>query len=112
MKKTLHTVFFVTAVFLGTSAVFAAETTPAAASREAITDQEIKHLQQDIRDQRRQIVAANLPLTTDESAKFWPMYDQYIAELSKILDNRYAQIKEYAANYNSMDDKQATDYIG
>jgi hypothetical protein len=84
---------------------------PAQASRQAITDQEIKLLQQDIRDQRRQVVAANLPLTTEESAKFWPVYDQYIAEVSRVLDARYAQIKEYAAHYDSMNDMQATDYI-
>jgi len=107
------------AVFLGTPAASFAQTgvsqpgntTPTQTSREAITDQEIKLLQQDIRDQRRQIVAANLPLTTEEAVKFWPVYDQYISEVSKILDGRYAQIKDYAAHYATMDDKQATDYI-
>ena len=68
-------------------------------------------LQQDINAQRRQIVAANLPLTTDESAKFWPVYDQYIAEITKISEGRYAQIKEYAANYATLSDQQAVDYI-
>jgi len=85
---------------------------PAQASRDAITDQEIKLLQQDVRDQRRQIVAANLPLSTDESAKFWPVYDEYISEVTKILDSRYAQIKQYAGHYATMNDQQAADYIG
>src|SRR3954451_2625208 len=79
--------------------------TAAQASRDAITDQEIKLLQQDVRDQRRQIVAANLPLSTDESAKFWPVYDAYISEVTKILDSRYAQIKEYAGHYATMNDQ-------
>jgi hypothetical protein len=56
-------------------------------------------------------VAANLPLTTGEAGKFWPVYDQYISEVSKILDDRYAQIKDYAAHYATIDDTQATDYI-
>lgn len=90
----------------------AANSIPADTSRQAITDQEIQLLQQNIRDQRRQIVAANLPLTTDESAKFWPVYDQYIAEVSKILDGRFAEIRQYAAHYDTMDDKQAAEYIG
>ena len=109
-----------TAAFLGTPAALFAQTgasgpakdTPAQTSRETITDQEIKLLQQDVRDQRRQIVAANLPLTTEESATFWPVYDEYIAEVTKILDSRYSQIKEYVGHYATMDDKQATDYIG
>jgi len=85
---------------------------PPQASRDSITDQEIKLLQQDVRDQRRQIVAANLPLTTEESAKFWPVYDGYISEVSKLLDTRFTKIKEYIAHYSTMDDKQAADYIG
>jgi Spy/CpxP family protein refolding chaperone len=124
VTKTLRIALLVasvpTAAFLGTPAALFAQTgasgpgkdTPAQTSREAITDQEIKLLQQDVRDQRRQIVAANLPLTTDESATFWPVYDEYISEVTKILDSRYAQIKEYVGHYATMDDKQATDYIG
>ena len=124
MTKTLRIALFVGSVpmaaLLGAPAVLFAQTgasgpgkdTPAQTSREAITDQEIKLLQQDVRDQRRQIVAANLPLTTEESATFWPVYDEYISEVSKILDSRYAQIKEYVGHYATMDDKQAADYIG
>ena len=124
MTKTLRIVLLVasvpTAAFLGTPAALLAQTgasgpgneTSAQTSREAITDQEIKLLQQDVRDQRRQIVAANLPLTTEESAAFWPVYDEYISEVTKILDGRYAQIKEYVGHYATLDDKQATDYIG
>ena len=77
----------------------------------AITDQEIQLLRQDIRSQRRQIVSANLPLSTEESAKFWPVYDQYIGETIKINDVRYALIKDYGANYSTMTDAKAADYI-
>jgi hypothetical protein len=75
------------------------------------TDAEIQLLRQDIRAKRRQIVAANLPLTTEESAKFWPIYDQYIAETIKINNGRYALIKEYSANYASMTDAEAAELI-
>jgi hypothetical protein len=100
------------ALFAQTGAGGPGKDTPAQTSRDAITDQEIKLLQQDVRDQRRQIVAANLPLTTEESATFWPVYDEYISEVTKILDSRYVQIKEYVGHYATMDDKQAADYIG
>jgi Spy/CpxP family protein refolding chaperone len=124
VMKTLRIALLVasipTAAFLGTPAALYAQTgasgpgqgPPAQTSREAITDQEIMLLQQNVRDQRRQIVAANLPLTTEEATKFWPVYDEYISEVTKILDGRYAQIKEYAGHYDTMDDKQAMDYIG
>ena len=123
VTKTLRIALLVaivpTAAFLGTPAALFAQTasgpgkdTSAQTSRDAITDQEVKLLQQDVRDQRRQIVAANLPLSTEESATFWPVYDEYIAEVTKILDSRFAQIKEYAGHYATMNDQQATDYIG
>jgi hypothetical protein len=99
------------ALFAQTAAGEPGKGSGAQTSREAITDQEIKLLQQDVREQRRQIVAANLPLSTEESAKFWPVYDQYVSEITKILDGRYTEIKAYAARYDTLDDKQATDYI-
>ena len=39
-------------------------------------------------------------------------YDEYISEVTKILDSRYVQIKDYAGHYATLDDKQAADYIG
>jgi hypothetical protein len=39
-----------------------------------------------------------VPLTADEATKFWPIYDQYRAEAVKLNDERWAEIKDYAAN--------------
>src|SRR6478736_891184 len=74
----------------------------AAPSDTQVTDYEVSLLRKDLRDQKKQIVAANLPLTGDEAAKFWPVYDSYTQETIKINDRRYALFKEYAANYNTM----------
>jgi hypothetical protein len=50
-------------------------------------------------------------LTADEATKFWPIFDQYRKEAIKPNDERWALIKEYAANYNTMTDTQAQGYI-
>jgi hypothetical protein len=50
-------------------------------------------------------------LTADEATKFWPIFDQYRQEAIKINDDRWALIKDYAANYNTMTDEQAQAYI-
>jgi len=71
------------------------------------SDKDIEMLRQDIRDQRKQIVAMNLPLTADEATKFWPVFDQYRKDAIKPNDERWAVIKEYAASYNTMTDAQA-----
>jgi Spy/CpxP family protein refolding chaperone len=85
----------------------------AAASKDspAVTDQDIQLLRQDIRSQKKQLVAANLTLTDAEATKFWPIYDQYAAEMTKIGDQKYALIKEYAQNFGSLTDAQAQSLI-
>ena len=76
-----------------------------------ITENEIKLMRKDLRDQKKQIIAANLPLTGDEAAKFWPLYDAYTQATIKLNDARYGLVKEYAANYTTMTDDQAASYI-
>jgi hypothetical protein len=39
------------------------------------------------------------------------MYDQYSAEMTKIGDQRYALIKEYAQNFGSLTDEQSLSLI-
>ena len=90
----------------------AAQSAPApSAQSQASLDQDIQLLRRDIRSQKKEIVAANMNLTPDEATKFWPIYDQYTAEVAKIGDSRVALIKEYASSYNTMTDAQARDYI-
>ena len=74
---------------------------------EQVNEANVELMREDIRAQRKKITAANLPLTEAEAPKFWALYDQYIAEARKINDGRYALIKDYAKNYQSMTDDQA-----
>ena len=86
-----------------------AQATAASSSSQTLSDQDIQLLRQDLRSQKKQMVAANLNLTDTEATKFWPIYDQYIAELSKTNDAKYAVIKQYANNYGTLTDAQAID---
>jgi Spy/CpxP family protein refolding chaperone len=81
----------------------------AAASKDSptVTDQDIQLLRQDIRSKKKQMIAANLTLTDAEATKFWPIYDQYAAEMTQIGDQRYALIKEYAQGFGKLTDAQA-----
>jgi hypothetical protein len=81
--------------------------TPSNSSAQSSPDQDIDLLRKDIRSQKKQIIAANLQLTDTEAEKFWPLYDQYTAELIKINDAKYAAIKEYATTYSTLTDDQA-----
>ena len=77
----------------------------------SLSDQNIEMLRADLRAQRKQIIAQNINLTAEEAAKFWPIFEQYRKEAVKPNDERWAVIKDYAANYNTMTDAQAHDYI-
>jgi len=90
----------------------AAQSVPGAdAQANNIKDQDIEMLRADLRAQRKQIMAENMTLTADEATKFWPIFDQYRKEAIKPNDERWAVIKDYAANYNTMTDAQAQDYM-
>jgi Spy/CpxP family protein refolding chaperone len=75
-----------------------------------VSDQEIQMLRKDIRSQKKQVIAANVPLTDAEAQKFWPVYDQYTAELVQINHDKYALIQEYAQSYTNFTDAQAEDW--
>jgi Spy/CpxP family protein refolding chaperone len=90
----------------------AAQSAPGAGAQPtAASDQDIQMLRADLRAQRKEITAQNMTLTADEATKFWPIFDQYRQEAIKPNDDRWALIKEYAANYDTMTDAQAQDYI-
>ena len=108
----------VSLLFLCNVSIFAQTSQPAAQSASAsgaqsnnVSDKDIEMLRTDLRAQRKQITAQNMTLTADESTKFWPIFDQYRKEAIKPNDERWAVIKDYAANYNTMTDAQAQDYI-
>jgi Spy/CpxP family protein refolding chaperone len=120
MKKIAVSVLVVVSVLLVCNVRVSAQAAqqPAAQSSQGaggqpttVTDQDIEMLRQDIRAQRKEITAQNMVLTADEATKFWPIFDQYRQAAIKANDDRWALIKEYAANYNTMTDAQARDYI-
>ena len=104
-KKIMVGLVFVSAWFLAVSGAHA----QAAASKDsqAVSEQDLQLLRQDIRSKKKQLIAANLTLTDAEATKFWPVYDQYSAEMTKIGDQRYALIKEYAQKFGSLTNEQA-----
>ena len=74
-------------------------------------DDFIELLRKDVRSEKKQIIAENMDLSDAEAEKFWPVYDQYAAELSRIYDTKIVLLKGYAENYGSMTGEQAENYI-
>lgn len=119
MKKRGTTILIAIAtVFLSSVSMFGQDAQPsqqsspgAEAQPNSINDKDVEMLRANLRANRKELMARNMNLTADEATKFWPIFDQYRKEAIKPNDERWALIKEYAANYNTMTDAQAQDYV-
>ena len=119
MQKLVASVLLATAALLlcstsmlGQSSQPAPQSAPAEPSQpNTIDDKDVELLRQNLRAKRKEFMAQNMNLTADEATKFWPIFDQYRKEAIKPNDDRWALIKEYAANYDTMTEAQAQDYI-
>ena len=109
-KKSVVAVLAVVGALLLSSVPLFAQAAQGAGPNDPI-DTDIKLLREDVRSERKQFVAANLPLADTETTKFWPIYDQYAAEVWKIGDARVVLIKEYVQSYDTMTDVQANDFM-
>jgi hypothetical protein len=89
-----------------------AQTAPADANTgRQTTDDDIAVLRQDIQADKTEIITRNMNFTDEQSKAFWPVYREYAHEQQKIGDQRVALIKDYAENYDKIDDTQADSYI-
>lgn len=84
---------------------------PAAAPTRPMTAADLESLRAELRSSRKQAVAQTLKLTDAEATRFWPVYDQYAAELTAIKNDQYELIAQYANTYGKYDDKAASEFI-
>ena len=111
MKKDLAIVFVIGMSLLLIQGVALAQKSETTASGSTVSEQDIELLRSDIRSSKKQIIAANMKLTDAEAQKFWPVYDAYAQETTKLGDSRLALIKEYANHYEDMTDAQAESLV-
>jgi hypothetical protein len=128
MERTLRSTLFIPAivamVFSASYWSLAQEPVPHAAKQlkpsqapaiyddsQSAADHDIELLRKDLRSQKKQIIAANMDLTDAEAEKFWPVYDRYAADLSRIYDTKINLVEEYLDNYNTMSGDDAEVYL-
>lgn len=68
-------------------------------------------LRRDVQGGLKSSIAQNLKLTSDEATRFWPVYEQYIADVIAVKAAQKDLVQEYAAHYGHYDDKEATQFI-
>lgn len=74
-------------------------------------DSYIEVLKSEIKTDKKAIIIETMGFTEKESAAFWPIYNEFEHELEKLSGKRIANIKDFAANYDSLTDKKADELI-
>jgi hypothetical protein len=108
MKKLLVSFFVLAVAFVATNSSALAQTETASGVN---IDTDVALLRRDLRADKKKLIALNVPLTETEATKFWPLYDQYAADMSKVFDEFYALIKEYAQKQKTITDAEATSML-
>ena len=87
-----------------------ASTSPKADAQKNIQEY-IELLRSDVRQQKAEMMGAVMLLSAVDAAKFWPIYSEYDAELTKVNDLLAANIQEYARTYSEMTDEKADELV-
>jgi len=80
-------------------------------SATALTNTDIQLLRSDLQADKNKVIADTMQFTDAESSAFWPVYRDYVRDQQKIGDERLEVIKDYAKNYDSMNDDKARDMV-
>jgi|ERR1700734_2695281 hypothetical protein len=108
--KLLSSMALISAAALGSllgPAVSLADDAPIVNEKFADVAPGIKLLRAEVGQNRRDVVAAYMILTKPEGDIFWPLYDQYRAELHELGDRRLRLITDFIANRDTMSEEQA-----
>lgn len=80
-----------------------AASTPSTPSIEEV----LKAVRSDLQNSRSDIIAKNVPLTTAQAAKFWPVFEQYQKEQNAIMDDQLKTVQSFVDNFDKADDAAA-----
>lgn len=83
----------------------------AAAEHKGPEKKELILLLDAIRANRKALVAANLGLNAEESAKFWPIYDRYQQQMNAVGDRMAKVVEDYTANFTNLSNEQAVELM-
>lgn len=71
-------------------------------------ESDIQGIRKDLREASKVIVAENMALTPQDSTIFWPLYDEYRAEMVLLGDKEVAITEEYMLNYYLLEEDIAS----
>ena len=94
-----------TIIMIALAAIMAFVSIPAFTQDKPADNMEL--VREKIAADKKLFVAEVMKLTEAEARAFWPVYDSYQKELSKLFDREIKLIQDYAKNYETMSDEVA-----
>jgi hypothetical protein len=61
----------------------------------------------DIANQKKFIIANNLPMSEAEAAVFWPLHRAYESDLGELNEQKFGVLERYARHFDTMTDREA-----
>ncbi len=107
----MRTLLSICASLVLSSAALFAQASPATTTAKPLSDSDVQLLRSDVQAGKNEIITATMQFTDAESTAFWPIYRDYARDQQVIGDQRLALIKDYAANYDTLDDSKAGDMV-
>jgi len=89
-----------------------AKTVAAAQTPEELNTREyIALLRKNVNAEKAKLLGTVMQFDAEDAAKFWPIYRDYDAELTKLNDLRVANVQEYVRTYAELSDAKADELI-
>lgn len=112
MKSTLLAALATAVSFSAWAADPPAKTQPTALTQPAPTDEQIvAGFRTELMARRADVMAKGLTLTSEQAARFWPLFDQFQKEQDLVVNDQIQATDQYAKNYENLSDEGAIEYV-
>jgi len=74
-------------------------------------EQVVEQFRGDLMAKKADIMAKGLTLTSDQAAKFWPLFETYQKEQDQIVNEQIKATQYFADHYATLSDQEALDYV-
>jgi Spy/CpxP family protein refolding chaperone len=89
-----------------------AKAQPASLTQPAPTDEQIvAGFRTELMAKRADIMAKGLTLTSEQAAKFWPLFEQFQKEQDVVVNEQIEATDQYAKNFEHLNDENALAYV-
>ena len=111
MHNTLLLVVGVSVMSVSAIAWTAAQQTKPVSAAPTSIDDVLRAVRSDLQGERADIMAKNLTLTSEQAAKFWPLFEAYQIEQNVIMDEQLRGIQRFIESSDTLDDAAALGLI-